>query len=514
MPTSRPDHEILIIGAGFSGIGAAIELTRNGFTDFIIVDDSQDYGGTWYWNRYPGVAVDIPSYSYQYGDAPSTDWSRTFAPGWELRAYARRTAMAAGLPDKTRFSTRVVEAAFDGANHYWRVNTDDGGTVTARYVIDATGSLTTPKMPEIDGVTSFCGTTVHTARWDESLDLRGKRVAVIGTGASAVQVIPTIAPYVDHLTVFQRTPVWCIPKADVPVGRIARTGLDRIPGAARLARALSEAFVESLMLIFHYDRRVHAGRLAEAAGRAWIRHQVHDRALHDKLTPRHKFGCKRPTTSNSYYRTFNRDNVALQTDPIARVTEDAIVTASGTTHPIDVLVLATGFKVFDPGNFPKYPVTGVNGVSLEAWWRENRLQAYEGVSVPGFPNYFNMFGPYGYNGSSYFNLIDAQKAHITRILRHARDHSATYIEIRQEANQRYFVEMMRRRRMQAFWDDSCRGSNSYYFDEHGDVPFRPSFTREVRRRANNYPLSDYQLEAPSTSSDAHHPSARQAVANA
>ena len=221
---------------------------------------------------------------------------------------------------------------------------------------------------------------------------------------------------------------------------------------------------------------------------------MHDPELAAKLTPDYPIGCKRPGFHNTYLSTFNRDDVALETNPIEAITAAGIRTADGTEHELDVLVLATGFKVFDPGNFPKYPVSGRGGEDLESFWRVNRFQAYEGVSVPGFPNYFTVFGPYGYNGSSYFNLVETQSHHIVRALRHARTRGATMIEVKQEANDRYFAEMLRRRGRQIFWQKSCGLANSYYFDDHGDVPLRAAPTIETMWRSRRFPLEDYRLE--------------------
>ena len=213
-----------------------------------------------------------------------------------------------------------------------------------------------------------------------------------------------------------------------------------------------------------------------------MRKQVDDRELADRLTPRYPLGCKRPSFHNTYLATFNRPNVTLETTPIEGIT------------PGDVLVLATGFRVFDRGNFPKYPVTGRGGRDLEAFWEANRHQAYEGVTVPGFPNLFSVFGPYGYNGSSYFTLIETQARHILRCLRHARRRGATAVEVTEEANARYFAEMLHRRRHHVFWQASCAGANSYYFDRHGDAPLRPAWTFQAQRRAGRFPLDDYRWE--------------------
>jgi cation diffusion facilitator CzcD-associated flavoprotein CzcO len=487
------DHRYLIIGAGFSGIGAAVRLEEAGLGDYLIVEQGEDFGGTWYWNRYPGLAVDIPCFSYQYSFAQSPDWSRTYAPGEELLAYARRCADEHGLAGKTRFGTKITGASFDEELHLWRVATDGGDELVVRHIIDASGVLTVPKSPDIPGVESFAGEAIHTARWDREADLRGKRVGVIGTGASAVQLIPEIAADVERLTVFQRTPIWCLPKLDRPIPQSVRWLLRNIPGVERMARVLSQAFVElTFPLSAHYFKPFRLAERFEGRSREYIREQVHDPELQDKLTPRYGLGCKRPSFHNTYLATFNRDNVVLETDPIAEVTETGIRTAGGIEHELDVLVLATGFKVFDSGNFPKYPVSGRDGRDLEEFWRVNRFQAYEGVSVPGFPNYFMVMGPYGYNGSSYFNLVETQSRHIVRCLSHADRSGATMVEISSAANDRYFAEMMRRRGRQIFWQESCGLANSYYFDDHGDVPLRPVPTIETMWRARRYPLDDYR----------------------
>jgi cyclohexanone monooxygenase len=492
----RPDHEVIVVGAGFSGIGASIRLAKAGIDDHVLVEEGEDVGGTWYWNRYPGVAVDIPSFSYQFSFERSSRWSRLYAPGAELYTYARHCAEKFGVRERVRFGTRISSAAFDDREHLWRLRSATGEELSARHVIGATGVLTQPKTPEIEGLESFAGTTVHTARWDEHLDLSGRRVALIGTGASAVQVIPEIAPLVERLTVFQRTPIWCLPKPDRAIPQALRWLLRRVPGADLGGRIASQLFVEATFpLPLHFNGVVPFSRWAERVGRAHLSSQVHDPVLRAKLTPEYAVGCKRPSFHNEYLATFNRANVLLETDAIERITSDGVRTETGTLHEADVLILATGFKVFEHGNMPPFPVSGAGGVDLESWWDENRLQAYEGVSVPGFPNFFTVLGPYGYNGSSYFNLIEAQTRHIVRVLRRARRESATRVEVRREANDRYFAQMLARRHNQIVWQDSCRLANSYYFDKHGDVPFRPSPTIETIWRSARFDLDDYRFEA-------------------
>jgi cation diffusion facilitator CzcD-associated flavoprotein CzcO len=489
----RPDHEVVVIGAGFAGIGASIRLTDAGIDDHVLLEEGDDVGGTWYWNRYPGVAVDIPSFSYQFSFERRTDWSRVYASGEELHAYARQCAEKYGVRERVRFGTRVTAAAFDDAAQLWRLETASGDEITARFVIGATGVFTQPKPPEIPGLEKFGGVTVHTARWDPELDLHGRRVAIIGTGASAVQVIPAIAPEVEHLTVFQRTPIWCLPKPDRAIPGLARR-LMRLPLGDLAGRLASQAFVEATFpLPLHFGAVLPFSKLAERSGRAHLRNQVRDPDLRTKLTPQYAVGCKRPGFHNRYLATFNRDNVTLETDPIERITKTGIRTKGGTLHRAGVLILATGFRLFDDGN-PPFVVRGAGGVDLASWWDEHRLQAYEGVSVPGFPNFFTVLGPYGYNGASYFNLIETQTRHILRVLRRARKQGATRVEVRQEANERYFRSMLARRGTQIVWQDSCSLANSYYFDKHGDVPFRPSPTLETIWRSARFDLDDYRFE--------------------
>ncbi len=271
-------------------------------------------------------------------------------------------------------------------------------------------------------------------------------MAVVGTGASAIQVIPAIAPEVEHLTVFQRTPIWCLPKLDAPLSGRSRAILRWVPGAMLAARWLSQAFVElTFVLVAHYAAKF---PFLPARGEADARKllgTVEDPKVREQLTPHYRLGCKRPSFSNEYIRTFNRENVDLETSAIEAITPSGVRTADGIEHPVDVLVLATGFKVFDKGNMPPFPVRGATGVDLADFWDENRQQAYEGVSVPGFPNWFSILGPYGFNGQSYFGLIETQMRHIVRCLERARSERAVRVEIRPEANQRYFESVLARR---------------------------------------------------------------------
>lgn len=487
------DFHTVIVGAGFTGIGSGIMLDRAGLGDYLIIEAGAEPGGTWYWNTYPGVAVDIPSFSYQFSFEQSSQWSRTYAKGAELKAYAEHCVDKYRLRERIRFNTRVTGADYDDDRQLWQVRTDDDTVITARFLINGSGVLTVPKAPDITGVDEFGGVTVHTARWDHDVDVTGKRVAIIGTGASAVQVIPEIAPKVQQLTVFQRTPIWCFPKFDLPLPAAARWAM-HIPGGKLLQRLASQAYVElTFPLSAQYYTVFPLADRAAHMGRAFLRREVHDPAVRQKLTPRYAVGCKRPGFHNAYLSTFNRDNVTLVTEPIDRVTPSGVLTADGQSHETDVLILATGFKVMDVDSVPTFPVTGAGGRPLGEFWETHRLQAYEGVSVPGFPNFFTVMGPYGYVGSSYFALIEAQTHHIVRCLQRAERLGARRVEVSVEANDRYFDEMMRKRHRQVFWQDSCTAANSYYFDKNGDVPLRPATTVEAYWRSRRFDLDDYRF---------------------
>ncbi len=490
-----PDVEVAIIGAGFSGIGAAIALKRAGIEDFTIIEEGDGVGGAWHWNTYPGIAVDIPSFSYQFSFQPRTDWSRVYAPGDELKAYAEHCVDAHGLRPRVRLGTGVTGAEFDDRRDLWTLTLGVDRTLRARHVISAAGVLTRPKPPAIPGLEHFHGKTMHTARWDHSVRLQGKRVGIIGTGASAVQVIPTIAPEVSELTVFQRTPIWCLPKLDGPLPATVRVALRRLAPFRWASRLASQAYVElTFPAAAHYASVLPIARIGERTGRAQLRRQVRDPAIRARLTPSYSLGCKRPGFSNDYLAAFNRDNVHLQTEAIQEITAAGIRTVSGAEYELDVLILATGFKVFESGNMPPFPVRGSGGLDLETFWHEHRFQAYEGVSVPGFPNMFTILGPYGYNGASYFTLIENQARHIVRCLEAAHRRAATRVEVSAAAHERYFTQMLGRRHRQIFFHGNCQNANSYYFDEHGDVPLRPSLTLEAAWRSARFDLEDYRFQ--------------------
>ncbi len=488
------DHEVIVVGAGFSGIGAGIKLRQAGFTDFAILEQAADLGGTWRDNTYPGIAVDIASFTYSFSFAQNPNWSRVFAPGHEIKAYADHCVDQFGLRRHLRFHTRVLRAVFDEHHEVWRLSTTTG-ELTARYVINATGGLTQPKAPDLPGLDRFAGKLMHTSRWDHGHELTGKRVAVIGTGASAVQVVPAIAPKVARLAVYQRTPIWILPKPDRAIPRWLQATFARFPLAQSLVRAQTSLLTE-LLLVFGvvYNRQTpHLVRRIEALCRRHLEQQIADPAMRAKLTPRYGFGCKRPSFSSDYYPALCRDNVELVTEPIERITETGIVTRAG-ERPVDTLILATGFKVFEKGNTPPYDVIGRGGVELGQFWHDHRYQAYEGATVPGFPNLFLVLGPYATTGSSWFSMVEAQTSHAVRCLREARRRGAPTVEVRRAPHDAFFRHVLKRQRSTVLFNNNCASSNSYYFDHHGDAPFmRPSSGLELWWRSRHFDLDHYRF---------------------
>lgn len=493
-----PRYDVIVVGAGFSGLGAGIKLREAGIDNFIILDAAEDLGGTWRDNTYPGIAVDITSFSYSFSFEQNPFWSRIFAPGRELQAYAHHCASKYGLTPHFRFRQRVKRARFDAEQHVWLVELENGDCLTTRYLISATGGLTQPKMPDIPGIESFAGKIMHTARWDHTHDVTDERVAVIGTGATSVQVVPTIAPQVQQLYVYQRTPIWIVPKPDHEVPPLIQQMFHRVPGVQSSVR-MAAGLVTEMVMVFGVIYNKQLPSVVKHLEGLCLRHlerQVSDPVLRQKLTPHYGFGCKRPSFSSDFYRAFNRSNVELVTEGIQQVENQSIVTKDGKRREIDTLICATGFKVFEKGNLPTYEVWGSNDLELSEFWDEHRYQAYEGATVPGFPNYFMILGPYSTTGASWFSMIEAQVNHALRCILEARRRGATRIEIKQPAHDAYFADVLGRQTNTVFYNNRCSTANSYYFDKHGDAPFlRPASGLELWWRSRHFPLDDYQFHS-------------------
>jgi len=488
------DFEVVIVGSGFSGLGAGIELKRQGMNDFVILERADDLGGTWRDNTYPGLTVDVASTTYSYAFEPNPEWSRLYAPGAEVKRYADHCAEKYGVREHIRFGKSVAEARYDRRANAWTTTLENGERYVSRHLVSATGLFGPPKLPEIAGIESFAGHVMHTAKWDHGFDLAGKRVAVIGTGATAIQVIPEIVDRVASLDVYQRTPIWLLPKPDVAISERWKGIFRTVPGAQKAARVITNIFNELLFGIgfSHYRQFPYLYRWLERMGVAHIRKQVADPATQEKLIPKYTFFCKRPSFSNVYFPVFNRANVALVTEPIARVTESAIVTADGVAREIDVLICATGYSVFEKGIVPAFPVYGREGVEIGDFWSRTRFSSFQGITLPGFPNYFMIFGPYSAASASWFGMIDTQVRHFGRCLRTARKRGASCVEVKQQAYDDDFAGVLERRNSQVLYHGNCAQSRTYYFDRNGDAPLvRPmtqlgAWARSHLVRMDNY----------------------------
>ncbi|GAB3280869.1 NAD(P)/FAD-dependent oxidoreductase [Actinocorallia lasiicapitis] len=499
-----PDYEVAIIGGGLSGLGMGIALRAAGITDFIILERAADIGGTWRDNTYPGIGVDVPAQAYQFSYALNPAWSRVFAPGREVKQYIDRLADSYALRPHLRLNTEITRRDWDEAAQHWRLHATrpatqgvGGEEVTARFVVSAIGAFVDPKPVEIEGVGEFGGKVLRSAGWDHGFELRGKRVAVVGTGASAVQIVPEIAREVAALDVYQRTPIWVGPKPDSRTPEALRRVYRRAPRVQEAVRRATTRGVEFLLIDGVVDHRPALTRgLARLLRSVWYRSQVKDPDTRRKLTPDYGFGCKRPSVSNTYLRTFNRTHVSLITERIERMTPTGIRTVDGHERAYDAVVFATGFRLAsDPANFRRTPVRGRDGFDLAEHYEKNRLASYEGVSIPGLPNHFMMFGPYGWVGGTWHQLVETASAHIVRVIVEARRRGATSVEVRPEPTERWTAAMRERLTGSVFAGATCATAHSYYFDHHGDTPYlRPTSSAQARTASATFPLDHYAYE--------------------
>ncbi len=420
---------VAIVGSGFGGQCMAISLRKMGLDDFLLLERREFMGGTWKQNQYPGAAVDVQSLLYSIAGEP-WDWSQIFAPGDELRTYTDHVIRKHGLRERTKTHCNVEKATWVESEHRWHLKTSSGETVAARFVVNASGPLSQPVIPEFKGAGSFQGKTFHTNAWDHSYDLRGKRVAIIGSGASAAQVIPTIAPEVGHLHVFQRSPHWVLPRPDRVLSRWERALLKFRP-INKLARYAFYWGLETRVIAFKYSPWLLKNVMQRIATKH-IRNQVKDPELQKKLTPDFVIGCKRILMSNTYYPTFNRPNVTLHDkhDGIVEITPTGIKTAQGHTLDVDCIVYSTGY---DASQAVPYEVEGREGQTLSGFWRDY-MRAYLGITLPKMPNLFLIMGPNtGIGHTSAIFIIESQMEYITRAIRKVLKKGAAAVDVKPEA---------------------------------------------------------------------------------
>jgi cation diffusion facilitator CzcD-associated flavoprotein CzcO len=378
---------------------------------------------------------------------------------------------------------------------HWTVSIEGGESVTASYLLTATGFLSQPHTPDIPGIADFAGKVVHTTAWDAHHDFTGRRVGLIGTGATAVQLIPELAKTVADLTVYQRTPIWVAPKLDFGISPAVRRLFARVPLTQRAVRYVTDGLLGFMTFVgilnFPYFRRLSIGAMDLCKIHRFI--SIRDKELRAKLTPNYDIGCKRPSWSNDYYRTFNKAHVHLETAGIDHIEPDGIVTLDGRKSEIDTLVLATGFDMWE-ANFPAIEIVGRDGRNLGKWWRENRFQAYQGVSIPAFPNFLSLASPYAFCGLSFFNTMEYQMRHMGRLFGELQRRGATTFEVPEAANTRFLDEMTKRLDRSVFYAGDCATSRSYYFNPSGEASLlRPTSVRNAVRDGSRFPLEDYQL---------------------
>ena len=485
------DH--LIIGAGFGGLCAAIKLDESGERDFVVIEKDSDVGGTWHINTYPGAECDVPSQLYSYSFALNPDWSKVYSPQQEIWEYTKRVAVEAGVLDRFVFDTAAEDARWDAERRRWLVATRHVGTgatttYAARTLISASGGLSEPSLPDIAGIESFRGATFHTARWNHDVDLAGKRIAVIGTGASAIQLVPEIAEVAGRLDVYQRTPNWIIPRNERRFSGLEKTVFRRVPGAQRAIRAGVYAMLEARVPAFTRFPGLMAAVEKQVKGN--IAKGISDPELRAKVTPAYRAGCKRILISNRWYPALDRDNVELITDGIAEITPTGIVDATGTSRDIDVLIIATGFHVTDPPIAQH--IIGRDGRTLAEVWGEAGMRSYKGTTVHGFPNLFQLVGPNTALGhSSMIFVIESQVRYVVDAVRTMRREGLAAVEPTLAAQDEW-SDTVQRRMKRTVW--TTGGCASWYLDRFGhNTTLWPGQTFSFRRHLSRFDPAPYDV---------------------
>jgi cation diffusion facilitator CzcD-associated flavoprotein CzcO len=478
---------IAVVGAGFGGVGAAVMLSRAGYRDVTVFERADRVGGVWNYNTYPGAACDVPSHLYEFSFAPNPQWSRRYAPQAEIQVYLEEVAQRHGVLDRIRLNAEVNRARWDGERGKWALQTS-AGDHESDLLLTACGQLNVPKVPPISGLETFEGPSFHTARWRHDVDLSGKRVAVIGTGCSAIQVVPSIQPIVEHVDVYQRSPGWTFPRMDFAYSERAKRLFERFPVLQRLDRASILAFHE--LGAAALTDKPWLRPLFRAISRRQINKAIKDPELRRKVTPSDEIGCKRVMLTDDWYPTLTKPNVEVITDAVAGVTPGGIRVGDSEERPADVIVLATGFKTH--GFVAPMEVVGEGGRTLAEEWSEVP-RAYLGLSVPGFPNMFLLYGPNTNGGTgSVIYTLEAGIAHVIAALRELEERAAGRIEVRREAAQAFDREL-RQALSKTVWHTGC---TSWYLDENGNDPNQwPWLWHTYRRRAARVSPDAYQLTA-------------------
>jgi cation diffusion facilitator CzcD-associated flavoprotein CzcO len=498
VPSAPPAHHVrvAIVGSGFGGLGTAIRLRERGCTDFLVFERADTLGGTWRDNRYPGAACDVPSHLYSFSFAPNPRWTRWYSKQAEIRAYLERCADAYDVRRHVRFGHDVLRLDWEEAAGRWRVTTSQA-TYTANFVVAAPGPLAEPRIPALPGLDRYRGRLFHTSRWPDDLDLAGRRVAVIGTGASVIQLVPAIQPQVSQLTIFQRTPPWVIPRNDFEIPARLRSTFERVPALQRLVNGTLYLTHEFAGLAF---RHLAAARLGQQIGRWHLRRQVRDPGLRRRLTPDYTIGCKRVLLSDDWYPAVQQPNVRLLSTAAARFTEGGVIGTDGAEHLADVVVLGTGFEVTECPFAER--IHGRDGRCLRDEWTPSP-RAHLGTTVAGYPNLFFLLGPNTALGhSSALLMIEAQIDHVTNALRHVDRSGAVAIEPRAEVQAAYVADVDRRMQRTVWIAGGC---SSWYLDSSGRASATwPASVGTFRRRVAPFRPDDYRVRPSRAATEGSH----------
>ncbi len=483
MPEHSP-HRVVVIGAGFGGIGMAVALKQAGIEDFLILDRGDDLGGIWRDNTYPGLCCDVPSALYSFSFWPWR-WSRRFPPRQEILDYLRALSDDRGLGPHLRLRSGVAAAEFDERRALWNLTLEDGGTLQATAVVSAVGQLSRPALTDIPGRDDFAGPSWHSARWDHSVDLTGRRAAVVGTGASAIQFVPEIAKDAAQVDIYQRSAPYILPKSDRAYGDAEQVLRDRVPAVRQADRLRTFLYGELLTSGFVMSRR-----LLAAPMQLWRRQldtQITDPQLRSKCVPDYVMGCKRVLFSDDWYPTLVRPNVDLVTDPVERIAPDGVVTADGTVRPADVIIYGTGFQTLD--FLAPMSVTGLGGRQLREAWHDG-AEAYLGITVSGFPNFFMLYGPNtNLGGNSIIYMLEGQIAYVAEALAALNEEGLDWIDVRPEV-QTAFNAWVAAASRTSVWESGCR---SWYTTASGrNTNNWPVQTFLYRRRVRRFDLGRYR----------------------
>lgn len=484
--------DTLIVGTGFAGLGMAIKLKEQGLNDFAILERALDVGGTWRDNHYPGCACDVQSHLYSFSFEQNPDWSRMFAGQGEIWAYLRACADKYGLHPHLRFGADVTGAHWNDEQQRWTVSTRDGRSFSARVLISGMGGLSNPAIPRLPGRESFQGPQFHSAQWRHDLDLTGKRIAVIGTGASAIQFVPQIQQQAARVDLYQRTPPWIVPKPDRAISPLEQRLFKRVPVLQNLYRKAIYWMLEARVLGFTVNPRLM--KLFEGVARAHLRRQVKDPALRAKLTPDYTIGCKRILISDNYYPALSQPNVEVIAQGVREIRANSVIAADCSEREVDVIIWGTGFHAADP--VPRGLFFGRDGVDILDAWKDG-AEAYKGTTVAGFPNLFLIVGPNtGLGHSSMVFMIESQIRYILEALKTLRQRSAQSVEVRADAQQR-FNAGLQARMAKAVWKTG--GCQSWYLDANGrNVTLWPGATWQFRLQTQRFDVDNYRLRPAST----------------